>query len=83
MTPSRLTVPCRGLLFEQFRLRFEQLRSATNNSPQTLLNFFNDKPEFDKLARDVKLVADLIEKAADHHKAYAQVSPGFIQDFKD
>ena len=70
-------------LSEQFRLRFEQLRSATNDNPQTLLTFFQEKPEFERLAREVKIVADLIEKAADHSKAYKQVSPGFISDLKN
>ena len=70
-------------LSEQFRLRFENLRRATNDSPQTLLTFFREKPDFERLAREVKVVADMIEKAADYRKAYAQVAPAFISDFKD
>ena len=70
-------------LSEQFRLRFENLRLATNESPQTLLTFFREKPEFERLAREVKVVADEIEKASDYRKSHPQVSPGFISDFKD
>ena len=71
------------MLSEQFRLRFENLRRATNDSPQTLLTFFREKPEFERLAREVKIVADEIEKAGDYRKAHPQESPGFISDFKD
>jgi hypothetical protein len=70
-------------LTEQFRLRFAQLRSATNNSPQTLLNFFKEKPEFELLACDVERAAELIEKAANYRKVHPQVEETFISEFKD
>ena len=68
---------------EQFRLRFEQLCSATNRNPQTLVSFFQERPQFEKLAQEVKAVADRIDEVTTYRKILPQVSPAFIQDWKD
>ena len=70
-------------LTQLFRLRFEQLKTATNRSPKTLITFVGEKSSFHSLARDLKFVADEIEAAGDFDKAHPQVSVGFIEAWKD
>lgn len=70
-------------LSDQFRLNFEQLKSACNSNPQTLVTFFQEKPKFIELARNLKQVADLIDRVSTFRKLHPHVSPEFIQDWKD
>ena len=70
-------------LSEQFRLNFEQLKRACNGSPQTLVTFFQERPEFEKLARNLKQIADQIDRVSTFRKLHSQVSPEFIRDWKD
>lgn len=40
-------------LSEQFRIAFEQLKTACDGSPKKLVTFFGDVPEFGRLASKV------------------------------
>lgn len=67
---------------ERFRLAFEQLTSACNDNPQTLITFFSERPQFTKLAWAVDDTANHIEKAEAVSKMMAQVSPVFLKAWK-
>lgn len=67
---------------ERFRLAFEQLTSACNDNPQTLITFFSEHPQFIKLAWAVDDAANHIEKAEAVSKMMAQVSPEFLRAWK-
>lgn len=67
---------------EHFRLAFEQLISACNDNPQTLITFFSERPQFTKLAWQVDSAANQIEKVEAVSKMMAQVSPEFTKAWK-
>lgn len=69
-------------LSEQFRLHFQQLRNACNDSPQSLINFFHEKPEIEAHAKKVKQVADKIDRVSTFRKLHLQVAPEFIKDWQ-
>lgn len=69
-------------LSEQFRLHFQQLRSACNDSPQSLVSFFREKPDIETHAKKVKQLADLIDSVSTFRKLHPQVEAEFIADWK-
>ena len=68
---------------EQFRLHFQQLKSACDDSPTKLITFFRERPQFTKLAWNVDSAAGTIDKVSNLRKIHPQVSTEFIQDWKD
>jgi hypothetical protein len=62
---------------EEFLLRFNAMSEATNDSPQTLLNFFRDKKDLIGLAEGLKETADRIDLIHAHRKVHAQVPDDF------
>ena len=70
-------------LSEQFRLHFQQLRRACNDSPQSLINFFREKPKIEAHAKEVKRLADTIERVSTLRKLHAQIAPEFIRDWQN
>lgn len=70
-------------LSEQFRADFTQLKSACNQSPQTLLTFFREKSDFTELAWAVDSSAGMVEKAGAYQKLHGQVATEFIADWRE
>lgn len=68
---------------EQFMIQFNALKSATNNNPKTLLNFFREKQSFRDLASELWQTAGSIELLGSMRKIHAQVSPVFLEHWKD
>lgn len=68
---------------EQFRLHFQQLKSACDESPTKLITFFRERPQFTKLAWNVDSAAGTIDKVSNFRKIHPQMSTEFIQDWKD
>lgn len=68
---------------EQFRIAFEQLKTACDASPKKLVTFFGDVPEFGRLASKVDSIASQIERVQRYRKTHPQISNEFIQDWKD
>lgn len=69
-------------LTEAFMMHFQELRNETNDSPQTLVNFFQEKPEFRNLAQTVRRIAEKIDNVGNYRKIHPQISTQFIQDWK-
>lgn len=69
-------------LSEQFSLHFQQLRSACNDSPQSLITFFREKPDIEAHAKKVKEIADTIDRVSTFRKLHPQVEAEFIVDWK-
>lgn len=70
-------------LSEQFRMDFAQLKAACNDSPQTLLTFFRERPAFTKLAWAVDSSSGMVEKAGVYQKMHGQVATEFIADWRE
>lgn len=72
----------RPKLSQQFMLTFTALRTATNDSPRTLITFFRDKPNFQTIATELKNIADRIELASSLRKVHSQIDERFISEWK-
>lgn len=69
-------------LSQEFLIRFNRLCDAVNDSPQTLISFFKEKPEFREMAEAAKNAADSIDLANLYRKVHPQVSQPFIEQWK-
>lgn len=69
-------------IYANFMLHFQNLRTATNDSPQTLINFFSEKSEFRELAIELKRAAIRVEGLGYSRKIYAHVPNKFVSDWK-
>jgi hypothetical protein len=70
-------------LTEQFRLDFAQLKRACNGSPQALLSFFGERPDFKELSWNLDGSAGRVEKAGAYRKMHSQVATEFIADWRE
>ncbi|MFP1630960.1 hypothetical protein ACLB6G_04415 [Zhengella sp. ZM62] len=66
-----------------FLLHFNKLREEVNGSPQTLLTFLKEKPEWRGLASNVRASADFIKSITALKKVHPHVSPSFINAWKE